>query len=70
MVHHVFKVTKEGFHGSIIPAVSPTGHGLAETQLFDSVLELEVGIMHALFGMYHCFQMKNSTVSFSCLRVL
>lgn len=58
MVHHILKMTKEGFHRGIIPAVSPTGHGLAETQLFDSVLELGVGIMDALIGIYHCFRMK------------
>jgi hypothetical protein len=52
MVHHILKMTKEGFHRGIIPAVSPTGHGLAETQLFDSVLELVVGIMDALIGIF------------------
>lgn len=56
MVHHILKMTKEGFHRGIIPAVSPTGHGLAETQLFDSVLELGVGIMDALIGIYHCLR--------------
>ena len=32
------------------------GHGLAETQLFDSVLELGVGIMDAPIGIYHCLR--------------
>ena len=57
-------MAEEAFLRSIVPAVSPTGHGLTEFFIIKDIYELVAGIVAALIGMNDRFRLEGDSMIF------